>query len=492
MKETLKILLLEDDPNDAFIIESIIRQQGHLPDTTLVSSKKAFLDVIEKDAYDVIISDHHLPQFSSLEALRITKEKGIQTPFILVSGAVSDEYAASMLREGASDYILKDRLQRLPSAINNAIEQRKVQSQKSAAELALKKSNERFELATMASFDVIMDYDLVTGSFICNDALEKNFGYSPDDLDGPADLLKYVHPLDLPPLQKSFSDLLNGERIRWHRQFRAIREDKTVAYINSSALLLRDEDNKVYRIIAVLQDITEIVNLQNELAMEKIRRQKEIAETIIQAQEKERDEIGKELHDNVNQLLATAKIMIDSALRNPAMQEELLRFSQESILSAIQEIRNISHSMMPPSLENERFVDAITGIAQTVNISGALKMSLDLPSSSDLDMLNEKIKLTIYRIIQEQTTNILRHANADKASISIEIRDGLLLLTISDDGIGFDRIKRSKGIGLKNIEDRTEMLEGEMMINSSPGTGFHLHVQIPVVRKRETILTEEE
>jgi two-component system sensor histidine kinase UhpB len=483
MKQVLKILLLEDDRDDAHLIESFLKEGGLSFECTLASSKQEFIKEIEAGRFDLIISDHSLPRFSSIEALRICNEKKISTPFILVTGAISDQYAATMLQEGASDYILKDRLQRLPSAIRMIMERQKIQLQKSAAEEALKKSNERFELAAMASFDLIWDYDPVNKTIYCNEALEKNFGYGQEILSSPSALLQYVHPQDLEDVRKSIAAFLKQDGARWNKQLRIIRADHSVAYVKTSALLLRDENNSVYRITGVLQDITEIVNLEHDLHRQRMIRQREITETTIQAQEKERNEIAKELHDNVNQLLATAKIMIDAALSTPDMQDELLRISQDSILSAIQEIRSITHSMMPPSLHEDHLIQAITDIVQRIELSGALQVSLDLPKADQLNPVDEKVRLTIYRIIQEQTNNILKYAHAERASISIEVRSKMISLTISDNGKGFDSEKRTKGIGLKNIENRTEMLDGKMEIISAPGKGCTLKVEIPLVFK---------
>jgi two-component system sensor histidine kinase UhpB len=491
MKHTLNILLLEDDADDAFLIESFMDKSGLSFKSTIVGSRNEFISAIDHNKFDLIISDHYLPTFSSIEALRICNEKGIGTPFILVTGAVSDEYAATMLREGAVDYILKDRLQRLPSAIKMAVEQQRIRREKAAAETALVQSNERFELAAEASFDVIWDYDAIHKTFYCNDALEKNFGYRVKDIQDPLELLQHIHPEDLQQLKVSYDQLLEDEGTRWHRQFRVIKSNGTLAYVHSNVLILRDASNTIYRIIGVLQDVTEIIVLQKELSQEKLQRQQYITDTTIQAQEKEREEIGKELHDNVNQLLATAKIMIDAAMSNPAMQDELLRLSKDSIMSAIQEIRNISHSMMPPELEVDQFIEAIQNMAYKIGISGKCMVSVDLPQPAELRNVTEKIKLALYRIIQEQLTNILKYSKAKRALLDIQIKRNMVFLTIADNGVGFDPTVKPKGIGLKNMENRAELLEGRLRIQSRPGHGCTIRVRIPLVPSNEYVVTAE-
>lgn len=486
MHQKINILLLEDDQDDVDFIRSILLQDGLSFDLLVVVSREQYHAALEQDAFDIIISDHQLPAFSSIEALRMRNEKNLETPFILVTGAVSDEYAAAMLREGAVDYILKDRLQRLPSAVRKAVERHHISLQKAAAEQALKKSNELFELASQASFDVIFDYDVAGKTIQFNDALKKNFGYSFQQL-SPDEIVKYIYPKDISTFRKSFATVLKSSDIRWHAQFRAIRSDNSVAYVNSNALLIRGENNRVFRIVGVLQDVSQIINLQVELNQEKIRKQKELTDAIIQAQEKERDEIGKELHDNVNQLLATAKIMIDAAISTPDMHDELLRISQDSILSAIAEIRNISHDMIAPAMEEDQFVEAINNLIRTVNLSGTLHVTAVLPDTKQLQRINDKMKLTLYRIIQEQMANILKHAKAESATVTLSIKGNQLLLSITDNGIGFNPKKRTEGVGLKNIENRVEVFEGKMEIISRPDMGCKLKVSIPLAPKDEFI-----
>ena len=487
MVQKINILLLEDDQDDVDFIRSILQQDGFSFDLLVAESKEQYQAALERDSFDIIISDHQLPAFSSIDALRMRNERNLELPFILVTGAVSDEYAAAMLREGAVDYILKDRLQRLPSAVRKAVERHHISIQKAVAEQALKKSNELFALASQASFDVIFDYDVASKTIQFNDALKKNFGYSFQQLNSPNEIVQYIYPKDLSAFRKSFAAVLKSNDIRWHHQFRAIRSDNSIAYINSNALLIRGENNRVFRIVGVLQDVSQIINLQVELNQEKIRKQKELTNAIIQAQEKERDEIGKELHDNVNQLLATAKIMIDAALSTPDMHDELLRISQESILSAIAEIRNISHDMIAPSMEEDQFMEAINNLIRTVNLTGTLNVTAVLPDMKQLHRISDKMKLALYRIIQEQMANIMKHAKAETATVTLSIKGNHLLLSITDNGIGFNPKKRTEGVGLKNIENRVEVFEGKMEIISRPDLGCKLKVSIPLTPKDEFV-----
>jgi signal transduction histidine kinase len=139
MKKQLRILVLEDMEDDLELIEYIL-SDAHLDFTTKrVDNRDDFVAALKKGQLDVILSDHSLPQFNSQEALAIYRESGLKIPFILVTGAVSEEFAVNSLKQGADDYVLKSNLTRLPSAILNAVKQREAEVAKLLANDAMRK-----------------------------------------------------------------------------------------------------------------------------------------------------------------------------------------------------------------------------------------------------------------------------------------------------------------------------------------------------------------
>lgn len=142
MEENLRILMLEDMPDDVGLIERILVKQKLSFVGKRVDSKDEFIQELSAFKPDVILSDHVLPQFNSLEALSICQRANLNIPFILVTGTVSEEFAVSCLKQGADDYVLKSNLVRLPSAIHNALRQRSLESHRRNDELQLRKQNE--------------------------------------------------------------------------------------------------------------------------------------------------------------------------------------------------------------------------------------------------------------------------------------------------------------------------------------------------------------
>ena len=134
--------MLEDLQDDVGLIERTLNKQGISFVSKRVDSREEFIEALENFDPDVILSDHALPQFNSLEALTICRKQNVEVPFILVTGTVSEEFAVSCLKQGADDYVLKSNLVRLPSAIQNALKQRHHEHKRKKAEKALRRQNE--------------------------------------------------------------------------------------------------------------------------------------------------------------------------------------------------------------------------------------------------------------------------------------------------------------------------------------------------------------
>jgi signal transduction histidine kinase len=141
MEGTLKLLILEDMDEDVELIKRTLKKSGMQFETRQVDTREDFVKALNEYQADVILSDHSLPQFDSVEALKLCKKAGRQVPFILVTGAVSEEFAVTCLKEGADDYVLKSNLARLPNAIRNSLKQKRAELAKAEAAEALQSQN---------------------------------------------------------------------------------------------------------------------------------------------------------------------------------------------------------------------------------------------------------------------------------------------------------------------------------------------------------------
>jgi signal transduction histidine kinase len=225
--------------------------------------------------------------------------------------------------------------------------------------------------------------------------------------------------------------------------------------------------------LALANNVTQKFTLEERLKEEQIKKQQEITEAVISAQEKERQEIGAELHDNVNQILASSRLYIGLAKRDIIPPNQFLDETENLIASAIAEIRSLSHSLIPPSLNDSELAEALSNIIGVVSKTGSIKVNADFKDFKE-NSTSDKLKLVIYRIVQEQFNNILKYSKASVVNLSLAHENGKIFLKIKDNGVGFDTTQKTDGVGLLNIKTRASLFNGEMKITSSPGNGFEL------------------
>lgn len=219
--------------------------------------------------------------------------------------------------------------------------------------------------------------------------------------------------------------------------------------------------------------------VQSEMVADRIQEQKKISRAIIGAQENERNKIGQELHDNVNQILASAKLYL-SAVEKEATGEhkELLKNSHQLLVHAIEEIRGLSRTQVSP-MKKLDLDQLINTLVDQLNDSTSLKTTFEYSVPPDTK-IDDDLKLNIYRIIQEQINNVLKHSEATELSIEMKVEEGMLVICVKDNGKGFNPLKQGNGIGLTNMINRVESFDGRLTIKSEPGNGFILEVNLPL------------
>jgi PAS domain S-box-containing protein len=240
-----------------------------------------------------------------------------------------------------------------------------------------------------------------------------------------------------------------------------------------------DDAGELIHIITSFIDITERKKLEAKLWQEEVNHQRQLTQATIDGQEKERREIGKELHDNIGQQLTTTKLYLDlakSTAEGPVLQ--MIEQTLKSIIELINEVRNISRTLMPPTLGDLGLLDCITDLTETLSRTQAILIQFAHVDINE-HLIPDNQKLMLFRIIQEQLNNIVKHAKAKLVTIDLyKIKDNLVL-EVKDDGLGFNMQTVRKGLGLTNIKNRAELFGGQVQIFSSEGKGCLLKITIP-------------
>jgi len=591
MNNPIKILFLEDNDADAEIIQDLLSKAKLNYEPRQTIDKESFRAALEEFHPDIILCDHALPQFDSLEALAMARQRYPNIPFIVVTGTVSEEFAAGIMRSEADDYILKDRLNRLPATIKTVLRLRQTEQDKLEAA-------EKYRTIFLKSPLPNWIYDCETLYFLdVNDAAVLQYGYSREeflkmtikDIRPKEDLERlsaYIKTLDTVSesgqgiwrhikkngqviivettsyvigfnnrksrmvISNDVTDRIEAEEkiIQSENNLKTIFENTSEGFLlmdrngvirafnkkaGNYALFSKEKDVRIgqsiyecieesrkeffegiikkalkgddiqydraydmgdgntawidFSVTPVVEagevsgicitgrNITDKKILEKKMLEQNIQEQKKIARAIITAQEKERNRLGQELHDNVNQLLASIKLFLGIALVE-TKSKELISYPIELTDAAMNEIRILSSKLVTP-LKNIKLKELIQAILDDLGKNAAIKA--DFVYDLDGQVISSDLKLNIYRIIQEQLNNIVKHADAKKVRISIQMQKSMICIIVSDDGIGFDTNKKRKGIGISNMMNRVQSFNGEVELKSSPGNGCTVEIRIP-------------
>jgi two-component system sensor histidine kinase UhpB len=204
-----------------------------------------------------------------------------------------------------------------------------------------------------------------------------------------------------------------------------------------------------------------------------------LLQSLIASQDVQRDELGRELHNNVNQLLASARLLLEVAQQDSGPDNSLLEKGLQYLNTAISEIRKITRSLNTAAVEDVGLEAAIRQLLATGVGGGPLNAGVDYDNRLN-DALTPAIKLMVYRILQEQLQNIHRYAAAGHISVTLMKTGQSLYYSITDDGRGFNVNEPAKGMGFIVIQNRVAAFNGTFHLYSAPGKGCRLEIELPL------------
>ncbi|WP_276481187.1 PAS domain-containing protein [Paraflavitalea pollutisoli] len=337
---------------------------------------------------------------------------------------------------------------------------------------------ERYQLLGMATNDAVWDYNIETKQCYTNRTLQELFGYTADELqDNYTWWTNNLHPEDKDRVLDTIDAKLDMGGTVWQDEYRFRCKNGDFKTIFDRGFIMRNKAGQPYRLIGAMQDVTEQRILQETLIEAQSHHKDVLARSVLQAEEAERKKLGEELHDNINQLLGVVKLYIQHALMNAAVREELLHKCSSYITQTIEEIRSLSRSLLPPSLNEQGFMESLYQLVE--DIGHARDMEIHVRHAGfDESKVADNRRLVLYRIIQEQLNNVLKHSQAEEVVIELKPSGAHTQLTIRDNGVGFNVADVRPGMGLNNIRNRIEVFNGEMEIDSAPGNGCSLRVKV--------------
>lgn len=207
--------------------------------------------------------------------------------------------------------------------------------------------------------------------------------------------------------------------------------------------------------------------------------QKELLTTTVNVQETERKRIAAELHDGIGGLLSAVKLNLDTCahkLNHEGARNEML-YSVNMLDEACADLRTISHNMMPAVLLKMGLVSAIRDFTDKINKAKNIQLRFEAVEMNE--RLEESMEIALFRVVQEAINNILKHAQAQKATIQLIRHENTITVMIEDNGKGFDVNTSGNGIGLKSIKSRVSYFGGKTVFDSTPGKGTVIIIELP-------------
>ncbi len=464
--------MLEDNSADAEIVVRLLRKENLHFETSLAMNKEAYMLALDKFEPDLILADNSLPQFSATEALRIARERLLLCPFIMVTGTVSEEFAASIIKLGADDYILKDRLNRLPAAIDAALKQRQSEKERLEAQQKLVESEERYRMLIERVSEAFIAIDKNWRFTYVNKKAGEMMGRDPESLIGK-NVWEEFPDTHVPPMYKNFRVAMAGQRY--------------TSNIDYDELLGIWRENHIYPspdgISVFVRDITDKKKAEQELE-ETNMQLRNLSSHLQNIREEERMQIARDIHDELGQQLTGLKIDMYWLSKRLSTQDEAIIKKMSSTIELIDEtiksVRRISSNLRPSILDDLGLIAALEWHSQEVG----KRSEIEINFSSDGVKFDVPVAITtaVFRVYQEILTNAIRHANANTITSDLKIKDNQLMMEVKDDGQGMDltKISSKKTLGLIGMKERVYALGGKFELKSKPGKGTQIKISIPV------------
>jgi PAS domain S-box-containing protein len=310
-----------------------------------------------------------------------------------------------------------------------------------------------------------------------NDKFCKLYGYKKEEIVGQNHrvLNSGFHPASF--WQHFWQTIKKGKVLK--AEVCNLAKDGKLHWSDTTIIPFAGDNGRPYQYLAIRFDITEKRQLEEDLARQQKQEQIRITETALEAQEKERNYLGQELHDNVNQILVGTKLLLSIVRDHPEENNNLVGSCVDNLQNAIDENRKLSHSLVTPDLNLQSLPKQLRQM--THEMFSALAIAVTIESKEFKEkLLDKQRKIAIYRIAQEQCTNIIKYAKAKNVTITLRNENGTFHMKIADDGQGMEAGKATDGIGIRNIKGRVSIFGGKASIDTKPGKGFALLIEIPV------------
>ena len=477
--ETLTVVIIEDEEAHFSLMKRAISREYPYASVHHFQDATSCLERLDQINPTVIITDYLMPGMNGIEFLEVLNQRDIDIPVIIITGQGNETIAVRAIKSGAKDYLVKSGnfFTLLPSVIAKVVREKKLKQ-------SLYLSERRFQDLAESIFSWLWEMDVHGRYIYSNPVVEALLGYQTDEVIG-----KYFYDFfsnsDKQALKNKIYKII--ENVEPMRLFDTIfiRKDGLEVIMVTNGIPFFDKKGNLLGYRGISQDISERKRAETHI--------RKLSQQLINAQETERQMISYELHDRVAQDLSVSKIECDMLLKHqPGLQshvkERLLAISN-TLQGAIGSVRDLSYDLRPPVLADMGIAEALKIYCEEFSKKNGVK--IDFQSAGlHLFKLDSNIEIHLYRLVQEGLNNIRKHAHATQVNIMLMGASPNIILSIEDNGKGFDVKTREPGLanekqmGLQNMKQRVNLFQGQMTIQSRPMQGTKILIKIPFKRQK--------
>jgi PAS domain S-box-containing protein len=491
----IRILHLEDLPADAELVEWQLRKEGLDFEIMLVDNGEGYRNALYNYSPDIIISDHSLPSFNSIEALRLKIEWNPGIPFLLVTSTVSEEFAVSIMKEGASDYILKDRLERLPSSVINCIEKFKTEKEK------LKVREELME--SRANLKAILDntdtgYILISPEYLVASFNQRAVELTQYQFFKPLKKGSYAPNFFREDRKRHIVEILNsamlGNKIEYEVSYAQPDGSYRWFFISYSRVL--DAENKILGVIMSISDINrrKLPELEKDLITADLIKRNSAMEQFSYI-------VSHNLRAPVTSILGLEYLLRESNL-NEQESIEVHKALTDVTANLDNIVKDLNEILQVAQNSNEQLSDVslqelIDGIESTI-IHSIEKAKANLICDFTSVKSIKAVKSNLYSVFYNLIVNSIKYHRTGVAPVIFinGKREGnMIVFSVKDNGQGIDLEMHEKslfglyntfhqnssgrGMGLFLVKTQVELMNGIITVSSKLGEGTEFLITVP-------------
>ena len=490
---SLRILHLEDSELDAELVQAYLLDGGFDAEIVRVDTREEFSAEIERGGIDLILADYNLPSFDGLAALEIARAKYANIPFIIISGALGEETAIETLKSGATDYILKHRLERLVPAVSRALREAEDRGRARRAENALRESEERYRIVAETASDAIISIDIQSNILFINSAAEKIFGYKVEEMTGQSLLMLMPENLRKSHREGIHRYLETGERrLSWDRvEVYGVRKNGEEFPLELSFGEFNQNGEHIF--IGIARDVTErkVAETERESLLEREQEARRKAEEASRLKDEFLATVSHELRTPLNAILGWATMLRSGQLNqeNTVQAVEIIERNARAQVQLVEDLLDVSRIISGKLRLEADFIDfkqIVENAIEAVQPAAEAKL---IKIETDFQSINNKIFGDTNRL-QQVIWNLLTNAvkftpSGGNIKIALSNENECLEFKVTDTGEGispeflpfvFDRFRQADGattrihsglgLGLSIVKHLIEMHGGEVSAKS--------------------------